>query len=385
MSATRGATAPAPSTLPPVAAPVVGHRARVVSVPLEPRIVTAHYRIEAIEVVVLRSRDAEGRKGTATLWCFGLPQARVLVAALDHLARHALGPAGPVDDVLDRLRREINFFGFKGISVFALSAFDMALTDLACRADGRSLGQVLGRRRDAVPAYWSGLFGNQSQEEILDEVDRKLDEGYRAMKLRTGNPALDEDLRRVEAVAARLDGRAVLMLDAVQSWTVEQALAAVDRLAGLPVHWLEDPLVHVDYAGLRQVVERSPIPIATGENEYLSEGFAQLLEAGPAYLLADLQRVGGVREWRRVADLAATAGAVLTPHVYPHVALQLGCALDQAETWIEAIPWWDALVGEPLRLVDGAFAVPDEPGCGLDLDDEHLDRLAIGPWQELGR
>lgn len=377
--------------LPTLHSPVRAYSARVLSVPLDPVIVTRHYRIETIEMVVLRATDGNGAEGLATLWCFGLAQAEVLARTLDYLAPFALrahgdagnGRATEIAAITGELRREINFFGFKGVSVFALSAFDMALTDLACLAADASLGHLLGRRRDSVPAYWSGLFGNQSRGEILDEVDQKLDEGFRAMKLRVGNPSIDEDVARVAAVLARLPASVVLILDAVQSWTVEQTLAAVERMEGMPLRWLEDPLVHNDYAGLARVVEASPIPIAWGENEYLADGFDQVFAAGPRYLLADLERVGGISEWRRVAARAHAEGAVLTPHVYPHIALQLCAALEQDETWIEYIGWWDSLSVHPLKLEHGRIAVPDHPGTGLVLDPDHVEACAVGPWRRL--
>lgn len=374
-----------PAAPPALARPASTFAMRIVSVPLKPVIVTRHYQIDTIKMVLLRARDAEGIEGVATLWCFGVPQASVLSTALEYLAPFAQSVrATDITAVMGELRREINFFGFKGVSVFAFSAFDMALTDLACRQIGRSLSDVLSRRRTEIPAYWSGLFGNQTLSEILAEVDQKLDEGFRAMKLRTGNRPLDDDLRRVRAVLDRLPKDAVLMLDAVQSWTVPEALDAVDRLDGLPITWLEDPLVHNDYRGLAEVVARSGIPIATGENEYLSDGFEQIFEAGPTYLLADLQRVGGIHEWQRVARRSADLGLTLTPHVYPHLALQLCSALDQAETWIEYIPWWNPLCVEPLVVRDGSLAVSDAPGAGLELDTDRIDAYAVSRWIDIG-
>ena len=195
---------------------------------------------------------------------------------------------------------------------------------------------------------------------------------------------MDEDVERVAAVAERLPDDAVLMLDAVQSWTVEQTLAAVEPLAAYDPLWLEDPLVHSDYEGLATVVERSPIPVATGENEYLREGFEQIFAAGPRYLLADLERVGSVTEWLAVADVARARGVVLTPHVYPQLAMQLCAAIDQDEQWIEYIPWWDDLLTEPLRIEHGMVAVPDRPGSGMDLDMDAVEARAATPWTTLG-
>ena len=259
-------------------APVVSCETRILSVPLDPIIITANYNIVSVEMVLLRLRDADGITGYGCLWCFGRRQAAVLASVLEYTAPFACGKA-PRDlaRVTADLRREINFFGFKGVSVFGLAAVDMALHDLLCRRLGLSLSTLVGRRRDEVPIYWSGLFLNQTTEELVAETETVMAQGFRAIKFRVGKPTIQEDIQRLEAVLARVKEGTVLMLDAVQEWTPEEAIRASRRLADYDPLWLEDPLVHCDYPGLRRVVEQSPIPIATGENEYLREGFAQLL------------------------------------------------------------------------------------------------------------
>jgi L-alanine-DL-glutamate epimerase-like enolase superfamily enzyme len=355
--------------------------ARILSLPLDSPIETAYYRIPTIEMVVLRVRDADGAEGVATLWCFGVSQAKVLVAMLDYLAPFALaGGPGPITAVMDALRLKINFFGFKGVSVFGLSAFDMALHDLLCRRRGLSLSALLGRRRESVPTYWSGLFPHQAAPELFDETQEMGERGFRAFKLRIGQPTLSEDIERIEAVRSAMPAGSTLMLDALQSWTREEAMHATERLADCGALWLEDPLVHLDYAGMRDVVEHSTIPIATGENEYLRDGFDQILHTGAKYLLADLQRIGGLAEWQAVADAGQHRGAVLTPHAYPQIGLQLCAALNQDEVWHEYLPWWNPLTADDLVIVDGNAVVPDRPGLGLDLDAERVEQLAIGPW-----
>jgi L-alanine-DL-glutamate epimerase-like enolase superfamily enzyme len=367
-------------------APVVSCETRILSVPLDPIIITANYNILTVEMVLLRLRDADGVSGHGCLWCFGLPQARVLASTLEYVAPFACGKSSrDLARVTADLRREINFFGFKGVSVFGLAAVDMALHDLLCRRLGIALSTFAGRRRDEIPIYWSGLFLNQTTEELIAETEKVMSQGFRAIKFRVGKPTIREDIERLEAVLARVEAGTVLMLDAVQEWTPQEAIRASHRLAEYDPLWLEDPLVHCDYPGLRRVVEQSPIPIATGENEYLREGFAQLLDAGCPYLLADMQRVGGIREWLAVAAAASVASRVLTPHIYPHIALQLCSALEQAETWVEHIPWWDDLMTYPLEIANGVVKVPDLPGNGLDFDPEAVEARAVGPWQEVAR
>ena len=364
--------------------PVTHLEARVLAVPLDPIIITANYNIPDVYMVLLRLRTADGATGHGCLWVFGVPQARILVDCLRYLAPFVSGHAPEeVGFVMADLRREVNFLGFKGVSVFGLSAYDQAMHDALCHQLGVSWSALRGRRRDSIPVYWSGLFLNQTEEELVEETRRIVDMGIRAVKFRVGKPTFKEDEHRLDAVMAELPEGAVLMLDAVQGWSTEVAISGSRRFERYQPLWLEDPLVHNDYPGLARVVNASPIPIATGENEYLREGFHQLLEIGVPYLLADLQRVGGLLEWEAVAGAASMRSSVLTPHIYPHVAVQLCSTLQQSQAWIEYIPWWDGLMHTQFEFRDGFVSVPKTPGIGWDFDDKALDRHALTPWESL--
>ena len=235
-----------------------------------------------------------------------------------------------------------------------------------------------------MPVYWgSGLVLNQTEDELVKQTKSLIGQGFRAVKVRVGKPTVEEDERRLDAVVSELPDGAVLILDAVQGWSPEVAIRRSRRFERYQPLWLEDPLVHNDYPGLARVVNASPIPIATGENEYLREGFHQLLEIGVPYLLADLERVGGILEWEAVAGAASMRSSVLTPHCYPHVAVQLCSTLQQNQTWIEYVPFWDGLMRQQFDFSKGSISVPTTPGIGWDFDDRAVDRHAVAPWDSL--
>jgi len=156
--------------------------ARVVSVPMDESINTPIYTFPSVESVFVRVTDADGATGYGYLWCFGERQAKLLVAAVEYLASYVNDCDLALPDLLARARREINFLGYKGVTVFALSAVDMALTDLLCRRLGRSLSSVLGSRRSRIATYWSGLFLNRSLEELGHEVEVAHD-GLEAVRM----------------------------------------------------------------------------------------------------------------------------------------------------------------------------------------------------------
>ena len=357
---------------------IVRAEARVVSLPLDKPLAPG---FDAVETVLLRLTDADGAAGLGYLWCFGQSESRVLLETLRWLAPFAVG-RHELDELLAGLRARMNFFGLKGLAVFGLSAIDMALHDLLCRRQGISLSERKGARRRRVPTYWSGFVPTATLGELEAEAGEASARGFRAIKFRVSTGSLDEDERRLQRVMSRIPGCTV-MIDVNQRWTAAETLAAAERFAPYGIRWLEEPIVHNDYPGLARLVQRSQIPIASGENEYLREGFVQLLDTGLPYLLADLQRVGGIAEWETVARLAAERGAVLTSHAYPHVSVHLCACLEQEEIWCEYMPWFDRLFSYELELVDGELVVPRGPGIGMELDEERVEHGAHGPWERI--
>jgi len=363
-----------------VTAPIRSVRTRILATDLDDPVVTPNYRIEQIHNVLVELEDDEGLVGAGYLWCFDRTDADVLAAMVAALAPVVMrATTSDPQDVSEQVRRHINFLGFKGVAVFALSAVDLAVTDLACRRAGISLTRAIGQTPAPAPTYWSGLFLTSSTSELVREVERAVRSGFTAVKLRVGMPDLDDDVQRIEAVRSALPPDALLMLDAVQRWDLDDAIVAADAFAPYDIVWLEDPLVHTDYAGLRTLVAQSPVPIATGENEYLREGFEQLFDAEVPILLADLQRVGGVTEWSAVAERAAASGVQLTSHAYPQVSARL-CAGSPTATWVEYVPWWDHLVDYELTIENGRITAPDDAGIGLTWNRDAVEHDAVTDW-----
>jgi mandelate racemase len=355
-------------------------RARPLALPFSRPIASPIYRFTHLFLVLCEVEDSTGGNGMGALWFPSEAQAKVVLQALRWLAPLAAEHTD-ANELSVALRKEINFLGYKGVAVIAMSGFEMALQDLRLRSSHAATAEAAGRT--TLPVYWSGFFLNDSLDAWLSEAAVASALGFRAFKARLGRPRLSDDLDRVAALRDALPRDSALMLDAHQSWGVKAALEAAAALEPFRIAWLEDPLIHNDYRGLASVVRDSPIPIAAGENEYLHEGFEQLLETGLRYLLVDLERAGGIGEWLRIAELAGHSGAVVTPHLYPHVALRLCSQLAQAERWIEYVDWWDPLMAAPIEFVDGRAVVAQSPGTGFDVNADAVERFALDAWEEL--
>src|SRR4030042_83407 len=124
----------------------------------------------------------EGVTGESLLWTFGTKRLDVLNSMVLSLKTDVLGEDPHYTErIWRKLWSEIAFFGVEGISVFALSAIDRACWDAGGKGAGKPLYKLLGAYRDEVPTYISGLWLQQSIEELVKEARGFLMEGFRAM------------------------------------------------------------------------------------------------------------------------------------------------------------------------------------------------------------
>ena len=171
------------------------------------------------------------------------------------------------------------------------------------------------------------------------------------------------------------------MVDANQGWDIGHAARAIDALAPLAPHWIEEPLLADDIEGHARLRRLVPSPLAIGENVYTLQQFNQYLAQGACdFVQADVVRVGGITPYLEIAALARAWGAPLAPHFMMELSGQLLCCLPNAHI-LENIDGGSLsdlrALAEPLRIVDGWFTPPDVPGHGIRFDRERLAAYAV--------
>ena len=360
---------------------ITGLRTRQLQVPFPEPITTSIHRIDGAAVLAIWLDTGAGITGESYLWTIGahrLPVLEAMVHSLFTVVRDQ--DPGDTEALGTRMWREINFLGHKGVTVFAMAAFDWASWDIRGKAAGLSVSRLLGRARDRVPAYASGgLWTSRDIPALQKEAGDLVARGFRAVKMRVGLPDIAEDLDRVAAVRDAIGPGIDLMADANQGLSVHHAIRLGRGLDRYALAWLEEPVQAYDLAGSARVAAEIDTPVASGETEYTRYGFQDMIERGSAdILMPDLERVGGVSEWLKVAHLAAARDIPVSPHLFTEHCLQL-CGAVSNVTWAEHMPWFEPLFRERAELVDGELLVPDRPGMGFSLDPDAVDRFALAP------
>lgn len=293
------------------------------------------------------------------------------------------------------------YHGRRGLGVHALSAVDVALHDLVGKQLGRPAYQLLGGavRTEITPyaTLWPGGAAGRTIGELMDEIaaqlERALGLGFRAVKMEAIFDRLVSDrelVRCVREVRRLLGDEATLMVDFGYRWhDWRDALWTLNRLEGCDLFFAEATLQHDDLAGHAKLARRSATRIAGGEMAATVHEYREWLERGHVDVLQpDVGRSGGLTELRRIADMAALAGATVVPHAWKTGITAAATRHFQAAT--ANVPFVETLVPElwpsPLRIElttpepvveNGAIALPTEPGLGIALVDAAVERYRV--------
>jgi L-alanine-DL-glutamate epimerase-like enolase superfamily enzyme len=202
-------------------------------------------------------------------------------------------------------------------------------------------------------------------------VDR---DGFTALKLKVGKPDPEEDRERVARVREAV-GR--LMVDANQSWTIDQAIGRITRLEPYDLYWIEEPLEATDLAGFERLGQHIATARAGGESLYSPAAFPDAVRRQALDVLQpDVARVGGITNAMTVCHLAAAANLPVAPHVSPELSITVAAAVPNS-VFVEYIPQMEPLLKRTLQRRDGYGIPSDAAGHGVEFDPDALERFTV--------
>ena len=338
----------------------------------------AHTHVELITVTV---RTADGSEGTGYTYTGG-KGGRAIRSILDHeFAPFMIGrDATDIDGIHDGLWWHIHYVGRGGITAFATSALDIALWDLKGRRENLPLWKMAGGASRTARAYRGGIDLNFSLDQLLlANVKGYIYAGFNAVKIKVGQPSLDQDVKRVRAVRDLIGPDVTFMVDANYGFDVPQAIAAADAFRPYNIFWFEEPIEPDDYVGHATIADATGMPLAMGENLHTIHEFGYALaQARLSFIQPDASNCGGVTGWLRAAALFGPTGIPVCSHGMQelHVSLVAGYPSDG---WVEAHSFdIDQYTTRPLLLDDGRAIAPDEPGTGVNFDWPRLEPYRAG-------
>lgn len=345
-------------------------------------IANGKYTYAATDIVIVTILTDEGITGSG--WAHGT---KTVIDTLESLRERVLGQDPfNVERIWDRMYLP-KVYGRKGFETRAISALDIALWDIIGKAAGRPLRQMLGGFRDSVPAYIAGGYyeANKDHSGLQNEMRANVSRGAKAVKMKIGGASIEEDIDRIDAVRDAVGKDIDILVDANNAYNRLDALKMGRELDRRNIYWFEEPLSPDDLEGCAELCRKLDTPIAIGENEYTRWGFKQLIDAHAAQVLnADAQVLGGITEWKKVADLAMASHILVAPHgdqeIHAHLvsAIPNGLIVEYYDNNLNTLK--EAMFKSSLSLdSDGQVSTPDKPGIGFELNFKSLEKFKTYP------
>src|SRR5205809_5162456 len=167
------------------------------------------------------------------------------------------------------------------------------------------------------------------------------------------------------------------MIDANQSWTVDQAIGRIKHLEAYDLYWIEEPLEATDLSGFERLGQHVATARAGGESLYSTAAFHDVIRRRTLDILQpDVARVGGITNALTVCHMAAAANLPVAPHVSPELSVTVAAAVSNS-VFVEYIPQMEPLLKRPLARRAG-YGIPfDAAGHGIEFDPEALERFTV--------
>ncbi|HEX2154207.1 MAG TPA: mandelate racemase/muconate lactonizing enzyme family protein [Acidimicrobiia bacterium] len=336
--------------------------------------------------VLVRLHDEEGVVGWGETY-----RTPGTLATIEDVCRAVTGHDASLRDLL----REARWVG-GGLAGggFAPSAVSVALEDLRARQLGISVSELYGGpMRTRVRLYAASGGYVEGEDPTLTwprELERAVEAGYTALKLRVGRDPIQREEPLLRALREEAPAGFELMADGNAAYSLPDAVRMGRILGDLGFRWYEEPMEQRGgYVGYDRLTAALDIAIAGGEGSLGRREALTLLSRNAVDVIQpDPVICGGVGDAVAIADMATLHGVTTVPHASNNAvgvaaSLQIIATLPDAtrspsvpdpllEYGIDDNPNRVRLLVDPPHSEDGWLEVPSGPGLGIDIDEDYL-------------
>lgn len=295
----------------------------------------------------------------------------------------------------------IAYSGWAGAEIRAISALDIALWDLAGKALGAPIYQLLGgASRSSIPIYNTCYDRIDFLTEPVRLARELMSSNIRAMKIwpfdeiakeTRGNRISAEQIRRgldpIRQIREEFKDSMDVAIEFHGFWTLPCAIRIAKALEPYEPMWLEEMLPQDNIDSYAELAASTELPLCLSERLMTRWGFRELLENRAArIIMPDICWCGGITEAKKIATLAETYYLPVTPHncggpilhfASAHLATNLTNLFILETVRRHYLDEYRGIVTADLTPQDGALPLPPGPGLGVELDPAVFERSDV--------
>ncbi|NCA69054.1 MAG: o-succinylbenzoate synthase [Sphingobacteriia bacterium] len=319
-------------------------------------------------LVTLKSGDLYGIGDCAPMPEAGTEKHQTASLTLAHLACSSQGLLA--SDLLN----EFNLWLTKAPAT--RFAIECAAFDLISKARLLPLRHLLNENAgDRVPV---NCIAGSLTHVTSREIEEHCLSGFNVIKLKVGIASITKELEHITRLANVLPNGTKFRLDANGAWTPAEAEWMIERLSGLPVECLEEPLAAPDPYHLSQLQSIADFPLALDENATRLLSNHGLADLGIKRLVIKPAVLGGLTRAIELADQATQTqiGVAITSVLESAAGLwattQLAAAINnQIPHGLGTGSWILSDLGKSPEIMEGFIKLTNRPGSGLQIKNPH--------------
>jgi o-succinylbenzoate synthase len=357
------------------------------ALPFERPYATARGTLERREMLLVRLHTDAGLEGLGEAVPLSLRRGadlgtieRALLRASRRFRRADLSDFGGAEPLRAAIGTFIHVAAGRRLPGPAKAALEMAIFDLAGKASGKPLWELLGAT-EVTPVPCNATLVTGPPAEVSADAQRWAGRGFGTFKLKLG---AGDDVAQVRAVREALGPEARIRLDANGAWSVSEALGVLRMVEPLEVELVEQPVAEL--RELAEVAAATPIPVAADESVERGKDAQRAAASGACDLATvKLAKVGGIGEANGIAGhlpiyLSSALDGPLGIAAAAHAAQALqfeGPAAGLAHGLATQLLFSERIAVRESSLDGDLLSPPPGPGLGVELDDEALERHRI--------
>ncbi|HUJ23429.1 MAG TPA: mandelate racemase/muconate lactonizing enzyme family protein [Bryobacteraceae bacterium] len=303
-----------------------------------------------------------------------------------------------IDRLWADMFQAVSYSGWAGAEMRAISAIDIALWDLAGKAAGAPIYQLLGgASRESIPVYNTCYDHIDFRAEPVKLARELANSGIHAMKIWPFDDVARETRGQFITAAQMRQGLEPLRLireelgDSMEVamefhgyWSLPCAIQIAQALEPFAPMWLEEMLPQDNLAAYAELARATRLPLCLSERLMTRWGFRELVENRAArIIMPDICWCGGISEAKKIAAMAETYYLPVAPHncggpvlhrASTHLAANLPNLRILETVRRHYLEEYRGIVTGKLEVRDGLAPLPPGPGLGLDLDPAVLSR-----------